>query len=216
MAPEPADELDLGAKLARAIDGYRATWRTVDAELYDLCRRRPSQRIFADVYAKVAVIGRVYVAGVSRSSHAPGDREAEMARGLIGLADLIEETLADLAGRQFDRATAAQIVELHGRVTRGLLPHTGDVWLPSFVSKYLHFHCDRVPIYDSNAASVIGCFVDRRLVADVRALMTDVPVCALAYRKFVAAFVVLQERINAETSVAATVKEVDHLLWQSA
>jgi len=206
MAPEPADGLDLGAKLARAIDGYRATWRTVDAELYDLCRRRPSQRIFADVYAKVAVIGRVYVAGVSRSSHAPGDREAEMARGLIGLADLIEETLADLAGRQFDRATAAQIVE----------PHTGDVWLPSFVSKYLHFHCDRVPIYDSNAASVIGCFVDRRLVADVRALMTDVPVCALAYRKFVAAFVVLQERINAETSVAATVKEVDHLLWQSA
>ena len=39
----------------------------VDNELYDLCRRRPSHDDFADAYTKVAIIGRVYEAGVARA-----------------------------------------------------------------------------------------------------------------------------------------------------
>jgi hypothetical protein len=202
--------------LTRAIDNYRVTWQPVDAELYDLCRRRPSQRSFADVYTKVAIIGRVYAAGLSRSSRADADAEAEVTRGLIGLADLIEQSLGNLAGRQFDRVTAAQIVELHGRVTRGLLPHTGETWQQSFVSKYLHFHCDLVPIYDSNAQGAIGRFVNWRLVGPVRDSMAEAPDWARAYRNFVAAFIVLCDRINAETSLTASVKETDHLLWHAA
>lgn len=216
MSSDPSDESALGAQLARAIEDYGATWRTVDSELYDLCRRRPSQRLFADVYAKVAIVGRVYAAGLPRSSRASGDVEAEVARGLMGLADLIDQALEDLAGRQFDRATATRIVELHGRVSRGLLPHTGETWQQSFVSKYLHFHCDLVPIYDGNAQKAIGHFVDWRLVTPVRVLMADAPDWARTYRNFVAAFVVLRERISAETALQPTVKEVDHLLWRSA
>jgi hypothetical protein len=206
----------LGPQLARANKDYTATWRAVDTELYDLCRRRSNNRSFGDVYAKVTIIGRVYAAGISRSSRASGDAEAEVTRGLISLADLIEQSLQDLAGRQFDRATAARIVELHGRVAGGLLPYTGDTWQHSFVSKYLHFHCHLVPIYDSNAERAVGGFVDWQDVAPVRALMPDLPDSARAYRNFVAAFVVLRERISAETSIAASVKEIDHLLWHSA
>lgn len=33
---------------------------------------------------------------------------------------------------------------------------------------------------------------------------------------FVAAFLVLQERIDTETSISRTVKETDHLLWRAA
>jgi hypothetical protein len=40
--------------LARASENYRATWQPVDSELYNLCRRRPRQQAFADVYTKVA------------------------------------------------------------------------------------------------------------------------------------------------------------------
>jgi hypothetical protein len=216
VAVDLSGKPDLGEQLAQAIADYQAAWQPVDAELYDLCRRRPSQRTFADVYTKVAVIGRVYAAGVSRSSREPGDREAEAARGVMAQADLIENSLPELVGRRFDRVTAAQIVELHGRVARGLREHAGGRWLTSFVSKYLHFHCAIVPIYDSNAARVIGRFVDWQAVGPVRALMDDVPDWARAYRNFVAAFVVLHERITVETSIRPTVKEVDHLLWQSA
>jgi hypothetical protein len=158
----------------------------------------------------------VYEAGIARSSHAPGDREVAMARGLTAQADLIESALGKLAGRRFDRESAAQIVELHGRVCRALLPYTGETWQQSFVSKYLHFHCDLIPIYDSRAQEAIGRYVDWDAVAPVREWLESVPEWARYYRNFAAAFIVLSERIRAETGLQATVKEVDYLLWEAA
>lgn len=65
------EELDLTARLAQAIASYEAGWKPVDSELYDLCGRRSSQDDFADVYTKVAIIGRVYEAGVARAWRDP-------------------------------------------------------------------------------------------------------------------------------------------------
>jgi hypothetical protein len=209
------DSAKLEAQLSGAIERYRATWQPVDSELYSLCRRRPGQRTFADVFAKVAIIGRVYEAGIARSSQASGDREAAVARGLAGQADLIEAGLGKLAARRFDRESAAEIVELHGRVCRALLPHTGGTWQQSFVSKYLHFHCDIIPIYDSRAQEAIGHHVDWDTVTPVRESLGFLPEWARYYRNFTAAFIVLHERIAAETPLQATVKEVDHLLWET-
>jgi hypothetical protein len=207
---------DLQQALTQAKENYEASWQPVDAELYDLCRRRSSQRTFADVYTKVAIVGRIYEAGIVRAARSSGHPEAEVARGLTKQADLLDEALHVLAHSQFDRATAAQIIELHGRVSRGLLPHTGDVWLTSFVSKYLHFHCNIVPVYDSTAAGRIGHFVDWDIVAEVRAPMMDLPDWARAYRNYVAAFVVLYERAWAETELRPSVRDIDYLLWQPA
>jgi hypothetical protein len=206
---------DLEAALKQAIENYETTWQQVDTELYNLCHRRPSQRTFTDVYAKVAMIGRVYEAGIARAAKVSGNREAAVARGLIEQANLIDETLNALEGKQFDRATAAQVIELHGRVTRGLEPHTG-VWLTSFVSKYLHFHCPLVPIYDSIAAGAIGRFVDWGTVDQVRAPFMDLPDWSRAYRNYVAAFVVLYEQALAGTPLQPSVRDIDYLLWQPA
>lgn len=106
-------------------------------------------------------------------------------------------------------------MELHGRVTRAISSRSGGVWLASFVSKYLHFHCPEVPIYDSNAQATIGRFVDWNLVAPVRDAMVDLPDWARDYRNFVAAFVVLRERIASQALITVSVKETDHLLWQA-
>lgn len=140
------ESIGLEAELASAIDRYSATWQPVDSELYGLCRRRPGQRDFAGVFAKVAIIGRVYEAGISRSSQASGDREAAIARGLIGQGDLIEQVLKELAGCQLDRATAGpdRGAARPGQ-QRSPAPH-GQTWQQSFVSKYLHFHCHFVPV----------------------------------------------------------------------
>lgn len=208
-------EDDLATRLSRAIADYRATWNPVDVELYELCRRRPSQSDFPDVYTKVAVIGRVYEAGISRAWRGDGEPESGVAYGLIDVADLIKKGLDSIADRPLDRPTAAEIVELHGHVTRAISCRSGNVWLASFVSKYLHFHCSQVPIYDSNAQAAIGQYVDWHRVTPVRDAMVDLSDWARAYRNFVAAFVVLRERIVSETSIAASVKETDHLLWQS-
>jgi len=163
----------------------------------------------------VAVIGRVYGAQVVRSFKAAKgkDKELIVARGLVEQADVVTAALTAL-GQQFDRQAAAAIVELHTRITRKLADSTNGVWLSSFVSKYLHFHCPLVPIYDSRAASSIGKFAGRRTVAEIRATMITED-SATAYRRFVIAFVALRERVWDETPLRPTVKEIDHLLLRS-
>jgi hypothetical protein len=205
---------DLAGRLAEAIKSYEASWKPVDSELYDLCQRRASHRAFADVYTKVAMIGRVYEAGVARAWRGEGDPETEISRVLIEQAGLIESGLRRLHDRSFDRQTAAEIVELHGHIARAISHRTNGVFLASFVSKYLHFHCPIVLIYDSNAQAAIGQFVDRGAVTPIRDAMAELPEWARAYRNFVAAFVVLHQGASTKTSLKPTVKEVDHLLWQ--
>jgi hypothetical protein len=210
-----ATEVDLTGRLNEAVKSYEVSWKPVDGELYELCRRRSSHGDFAGVYTKVAMIGRVYEAGVARAWRGEGDPETEIARVLIEQADLIEGGLHRLEGRPFRRQTAAEIVELHGRIARAISHRTNGVFLASFVSKYLHFHCPIVPIYDSNAQAAIGQFVDWEEVTPIRDVMAELPEWARAYRNFVAAFVVLYERASTKTGLKPTVKEVDHLLWQA-
>jgi hypothetical protein len=214
MAAEPLDEPDFTARLSQAIKSYEARWKPVDSELYDLCHRRSRHDDFADVYTKVAIVGRVYEAGVARAWRGEGDPETEITRVLIEQADLIQSALQRLEGHLFDRQAAAEIVELHGDVSRAISHRSGNVFLASFVSKYLHFHSPIVPIFDSNAQAAIGNLVDRKLVDPIREALTALPEWARAYRNFVAAFVVLHERAYAETTLKPTVKELDHLLWQ--
>jgi hypothetical protein len=205
---------DLTAALTRAIDSYEASWKPVDIELYDLCRRRAGHVVSTDVYTKVAIIGRVYEAGVARAWRGEGDPETEVTRVLTEQADLINNGLARLKDQSFDRQTADEIVELHGRLARAISQRSGKVFLASFVSKYLHFHCPIVPIFDSKAHAAIGRFVDWEFVNPIREAMAELPEGARAYRNFVAAFVVLYERAYAETPLEPSVKELDHLLWQ--
>ena len=209
------EELDLTGRLTKAISSYEARWKTVDKELYDLCHRRPSLDDFADVYTEVAIIGRVYEAGVARAWRGKGDPESEITRVLIEQADLIQKGLQRLENRSFDQQAAADIVELHGHVARAISHRTAGVFLASFVSKYLHFHCPIVPIYDSYAQATIGKLVDWDLVGPIRDALSTLPEWARAYRNFVAAFVVLYQRACTETPLKPTVKELDHLLWQS-
>jgi len=167
MAAEP----DLAARLAQAIKSYEGSWKPVDGELYELCARRSSHDSFADVYTKVAIIGRVYEAGLARAWRGEGDPETEVTLALSEQADLVRNGLKTLGGRSFDRQTAAEIVELHGHLARAISHRTKGVFLASFVSKYLHFHCPIVPIFDSNAQAAIGQLVDWELVSPIRDVM---------------------------------------------
>src|SRR6266571_5593292 len=111
-AEQALRQADLAARLTQASRNYEAGWAPVDAELYDLCRRRSRHDDFADVYTKVAMIGRVYTAGITRSSKAAGDREAAVAKGLVGVGAGIKDQLVDISGCQLDRATLIKILKL--------------------------------------------------------------------------------------------------------
>lgn len=91
---------------------------------------------FADIYTKVAMIGRVYEAGVARAWDGEGDAESVITEVLLEKAELIRSSLQRLKGRSFDRHTAAAIVELHGHVARAISHRTSGVFLASFVSEW--------------------------------------------------------------------------------
>jgi hypothetical protein len=204
----------LADQLTQAIEEYQEGWQPVDSELYDLCRRRPSQRDFADVFTKVAIISAVYSAGLDRTWRGSGDPVVETARCLISQAELLDRALNKLRNRHLDRTSLVEIVALHGSVTRALSFPAGNIWLTSPVSKYLHFHCPIVPIYDGRADNHIRRFVDRTDTYRLQALLAEPDDWAKPYFKFARAFLVLYEQIYTETSLRPTVKEVDHLLWR--
>lgn len=209
---EESSSSDLESQLSRAIEHYQSAWQAVDTELYGLCRRRPSHRKFTDVYAKVTVIHRVYRAGLTHAWKGSRDPEAKTANILIAHADLIERALRGLQDRPLDQDTVVEIIRLHGAITRALQPSAGDRWLTSFVSKYLHFHCDIVPIYDSRSASNINNFIDRRAARSIRSSVPAPPGRILAYYRFATKFLALHELIETETRLRPACKEIDHLL----
>jgi hypothetical protein len=218
MTDQPNNGSDLSRRLGRAIESYEVGWKSVDEELHELFRRRPSHRDYSDVYTKVVMIERVYRAGVLRAFKGDAKAKAEItvARELVAQADVLEGHLAALADQTLNRKTALQIVELHGWITASLAPSAGDVWLTSFVSKYLHFHCPIVPVYDSKAAGSVGGFVksptDQQSVTALRRSLGHLRPSSRAYRSFVPSFVALYQRARAETSPEPSVKEVDYML----
>ncbi|WP_141681362.1 hypothetical protein [Mycobacterium malmoense] len=230
MAAKPLSESDLTA-LSDAINDYENSWKPVDRELYGLCRRRPSHHDSADVYTKVAVVGRVYAAGIARAWGRKHDYppESEIAQNrnklpekvvtdlLKGNANLIEDGLGSLTGHQFGPQVAGEIVALHGALTNAIHTRTG-LYLTSFVSKYLHFHSDIVPIYDDRARFAL--YNNRSAsTADQAAgrWLTGLHSWVGQYRSFVARFMVLYEcyerAFDEAGKSAPTVKELDHMLW---
>jgi hypothetical protein len=129
-------------------------------------------------------------------------------------ASQITEGLAALSSTHLDRTAVTEIIGLHGRVTRDLRPHTGEVLLQSFVSKYLHFHCPLVPIYDSRATASIGKLLTWQRAYDVRKEIGKPTGWLINYYNFATAFLALTEQIHDETGTWPGVKEVDHLLWR--
>jgi len=209
----------LARQLAQAMTSYRVGWQSVDTELYELCRRRSNHQDFDDVYAKVVVISRVYNAGLNRAWKGSGDLgpEVQIAKCLISHADLVADPLKELAGKPFDRASLVKIVALHGQLTRTLSIPAGDVWLISFVSKYLHFHCPIVPVYDSRASTRIRRgLVDRQYARSLQAAVPQPEGRVRTYYQFATVFLALYERIYAESGLQPSVKEVDYLLLGNA
>lgn len=119
MAAEPLNEPGLAAALSDAKADYEHGWKLVDNELYELCRR-PRHADFDNVYPKVAIIGRVYSAGVSRAWGRKRDSENRTTQVLIGQAGRIGEGLRRLHGRPFGQQVAGDVVELHRDVAEAI------------------------------------------------------------------------------------------------
>jgi hypothetical protein len=110
--------------------------------------------------------------------------------------------------------TMSLIVGVHGMVTQGLSERLHGANLRSFVSKYLHFHCPFVPIYDSLTAAAITKVLAPYVKQWARPtdILPQPDHVDPTFYWYAARFLQLWEQAR-QAKPGVTVKMIDHALW---
>jgi hypothetical protein len=199
----------------RSVDAYNKWVRAVDEPLYELCRRHPDHADCAGVAAKCWTIGRTYATGIERQIEGDGKQGGSMKRLVLRLLEHGRRVDA-LFGRlrplktPLSVASLRTVVDVHGQflaILSGVVRH--DETPRAFASKYLHFHCPLVPIYDSVAAGVIPSQVRWR---DNLIVFPQSPAADECYTHFCFRFWSLYEQARQVVGREATVKLLDYYL----
>lgn len=148
------DELD------QAWSRFDAEWGAVDEALYRQCRENPEHDDRRAVLAKFILINRTYAAGLERCVKPEPGKQAivTIVDRLLAHREEVDDILWSIREirEPLDRDSMALVVRGHGMLTDLLKGMTTDGKTPrSFSSKYLHFHCPVVPIYDDYARVAI-------------------------------------------------------------
>lgn len=140
---------------------YAKKWQALDQALYRLCQKHPDHSTWAPVAAKVWIIGRTYATGIERkirSKRTQGSSLTQLTEHILanrGRVKSIFSRLEDISG-PLTLEKLKQIVIQHGKFMRLLQPKLHRKQSPrSFASKYMHFHCSLVPLYDTLAVKAL-------------------------------------------------------------
>lgn len=197
---------------------YDERWRLLDQTLYDLCSSHPGHTAADGVYAKLWIIGRTYATGIERkvaSAGAQGSSLSVVADHLHSQAETVDTIFSSILGMQepLDVDKLALIATTHGRLVQLLQQITIRRQSPrSFASKYLHFHCPTVPIYDSYAAVNLGRLYRLRHVTSPFESSAEADA---AYVWYLARFWKLYDEVRSRAPMVS-VKLVDHYLLSSS
>jgi hypothetical protein len=120
----------------------------LDEVILDACASKPDHNDVCHVYAKVALVSRMYKAKLIMAG---ADAEWKVAMAFVKKgADSIVNRLHRLA--EFNRRTVPQIVRCHGKLVDLVMQATGKR-ANVFCSKYLSFHFPEiVPILDHKSS----------------------------------------------------------------
>lgn len=123
------------------------SWATLDKHLLAACEADPSHTDVHAVFAKVALVNRVY-----RTNLRFGGKDAEWRIAEHMTAAALDHAFVGLDGTErFSEATFQSVVKAHQDLLSVVWTATKRTEV-SFASKYLHFHFPRLfPIYNSFA-----------------------------------------------------------------
>jgi hypothetical protein len=126
-------------------------WITLDHPMLVTCKDYPAHSDYCEVYAKVALVNRMYSAQLGRGMVKKYKAEDDVAAALCKSdIDKFIEPLLDLD--TLSETGLSKVVECHSKLVKIVRKGAKNDAL-SFSSKYLSFHVPRVvPILDSRAA----------------------------------------------------------------
>ena len=137
-------------------NSYLDSWALMDEMLYRLCAEHIGHGNAGAVNAKVLLIGRTFASGVERHVRSSGTQGSAIGimcdhilahhREIDGIVTALRKIKEPL-----DATKLKEVVNGHGRFC-ALVSKAARSVLVSFASKYLHFHCPVVPIYDTWAS----------------------------------------------------------------
>jgi len=140
----------------KACREYEERWKLADDILYDICNKHPGHSEFSEIYAKVFIIGRSYATQIERKIEStgkqPGESIIKLAEHYYDNRDQLQDVCNNLKKipEPLDIGKLEKIIIEHGRIVDLTKQITKDNHAPhSFASKYLHFHCSTVPIFDN-------------------------------------------------------------------
>ncbi len=153
--------------IMESVDDYKQNWIVVDNTLYSLCKKNYDHDSKNSINAKLWIIGRTYATGIERmikSNGNQGDSLSRLAEHLYENRQIVDGIFNKLKsisnGSRLTIDKLEMIISLHGELVGLIKQITIDNQCPrTFVSKYMHFHCPMVPIYDSIASQTLSKFV---------------------------------------------------------
>lgn len=151
----------------KAVNNYLQNWDLIDKTLYSLCQKNYAHDSMNNIKAKLWIIGRTYATGIERkikSNGYQGGSLSQLAQHINDnkkdVDDILKELKLTCNGLKLTQQKLEKIVPLHGRFVDLIKGITRNNYCPrSFVSKYMHFHCPVVPIYDSFAYRILNKFI---------------------------------------------------------
>ena len=142
----------------KALIDYLKNWELQNKILYDLCKKHPHHSDYQTINAKLWLIGRTYATGIERMilSHGEqGSSLSQLSRHMHKNRKTLESIFKKLSSikEPLNPEKLKVIVNEHGRFVEIFSQRLRkNRSARSFASKYLHFHCPAVPLYDKFAA----------------------------------------------------------------
>lgn len=187
-------------------------WMLGNNAIYELCRKYPSHKKDEEIRAKIWLIGRSYAAPIERrkiKKHINDDFYDYVTREFIKFnkKEKFDERLNELRNLKFNEENLSSFLKLHYSLTEFSKDITG-LEKRSLASKYLHFHYQDFPIYDSRARGSLNIFVGGKIKFSDGVDKN--------YAQFCSKILFLCKYIEKETGKMPTLREIDTYLIKIA
>ncbi len=191
-------------------------WDIGNKILYDMCQKYPVHNNKSEIIAKLWLIGRSYAAAIERRKNAKESSDLFYVKvsKAISKSNLDSYIHQIPKGYQLNEEVILKVWDAHKFLTEELCKQT-ELYKISFVSKYLHFHCPVVPIYDSRAVRSMRIIYrdhkDKDIVLKNLRIYLKVPNKdkRFPYLKFLTQMHCLQKFIKEKTGKIYTMRDID-------
>lgn len=189
-------------------------FRMGNGVLYDMCKKYPHHTDIDDIVSKIWLIGRSYAAAIERRKGVEEEEDSDdfyydrVAPTIKKHSQKLDSELDRIKSLKGDyKENAESVLRLH-KYLMDIFKEITGLEKRSLAAKYLHFHCpDKFLIFDSRAQAAARKTIQRPNKPQDWVERYDPD-----YVDFVCRIIDMTDKIESETGIRPTPREVDNFL----